>query len=1126
MEANREVAEILAQSTSSLSANRDEKDPELKAGYLKDDAFTIEARSDHSGRFSYPSTGSLAKLPTFHATNQMVTDFTSLNLAGKQMRDFTFLPTLRTVAEVDLSENGLYYIPEELKMLKNLKRLCMNRNSIDSWEVVPRKLIALSLSQNLITDVPKTVSKLETLQFLDLSHNNIIHLGMLSKISTLEYLFLRCNQIQKCSELKVLNRLIELDLEKNMISNFEEIRYFEFCNSLKVLNVAGNPCTDDDENPGDPKSLRFLCTFPNCFGQGLYAKGKAELQRSLIYQAGKFASEISEAYYPSEHINKQGRQYFEIYCKDLGTDILLEDNSQKNKVRVHYKRNSTRVESTKDISKLITFQKESGITEPLGRLFTTKQKTISEPNTPMNIFQKSSETRPIKQMTNMITGQIGVLETKPNDISIAELPQMEIAIRERADNLGSRQPVLDLLHFHERSRASSPSKPNISAQTSVFGMQTKINNYMTSATKQISSSSVVNPGQSIMSPPKRIKLVSQFTFNATSKGTDLNESPIATSPNHEVSSRSILVLDKSEPSKTEKINVLQQYQMSPEKINQKNHQMTSMFNLSSGNRIVDEYEPEFPSNDARTKCDYVQGNSTGNEKKFFTKSNRKGDEVHVFNSSPQQIDNVLEPLSKSDKQGYNLKKAQNAMVNLIQRIKPVKKYASSPGDEILTVTVEPSKLKASEKCSNCSDLISKLQGALLRSKTITENSHLSKMFQPPMDADQILFLVEDLIQKHEKVLGTQKEIKETNTHLIKRIEKLEDALCNHVKNTGLSREVSPGQTNYFYRSNIQRTQPDSRKTYTRKLNPFGSNQMLEKLQPPTLCSYEPTDNTSLTSNLDSIHSGQCNMNKGPVTINQLARAHTPNQNTSKIASIPSKELQDWMMSKGFLPQSGNEPTTSKTKSMAHDELLNCSIQGTHRGMNSSVPPIYPTGSPARNAIGSFDPVAFIMSKKSCLQQNRFVSMSNPRLLLTQDSNLQPKSNARGSIGVKTPRHCQTQNMENISSGGFPGKELMEHLNLHRESRVGINLRPTAQKLHFLQQNLVDRKARGPTLVSEFPEARLAEQRKSGQIGGRVVRGPQLSLTKPELMMKAHPKSSRAQYLQSVMHPSQLSKPHQ
>lgn len=1062
------IPEYLVESNSSQDPADPAKQNQAKPE-SREEVFTLEPFSDHSGRNSYRSTPSLAKSsPTIG--KELITDFTALNLAGKNLRDFTFLPNLRTVAEIDLSENGLYYIPEELSKLSNLKRLCMDRNSIDCWDFVPKKLTALSLSQNLITDISKHVSKLEALQFLDLSHNQLTEVVSLSRIPSLKYLFLRGNHIKRCRDLKVLNRLAELDLEKNLVTDFEEIRCFEYCHSLKILNVAGNPCTDNNENPGDPKSSRFLCTFPNCFGQGLYAKGTAELQTSLIYQAGSQSPEVANNHLqsPSEVLNV--RSYFQIYSQDLGTKVALEDSSQPRQKRVQYKRSSSKATTTQATMNQIYLQQEGGVKESLGKVLTKHQETISEPNTPVGIVQRQPETRGLRQVPT--PGQIQLFPTRQASFSTQDLPQKEVSNSEGIQINNSIQGKFQRWDSHDTGHMSSPQKSQNSPQKSLFGIASRMNNFMVGSNKHATAASVGNLGLLSVSPPNKKKLVSQFTFHLASKNGGLDESPKASTPNLGKGFQEHLPQELRYSSVAdEKISRLEQIPKSPEKIRTQ-PQPVSIFNLSSGNRINADISSGVSKDAHNIHCETIKEETVESSVPVVLSQ-----DDGIIQLKPAQIEQpaLTTGLKPSTKTGrgvvphhttQSFQHLHNPVVNLIQRIKPLQQNLSATDNQSFTVTVDSQHDKHPVKCSSCTDLMPKLQRLFLQNKLLAESTYFKDICKGILKADQVVLLVEHIISQHELELEKQRESQTVIQHLHKRIEKLEDALCSQLNPSqpNLSGTKSPGICHTPGRSPTvyQSTVP---KPLTRKFKPVGGTILFERPRTTVTGYHEaesaPTDRSDVSNSRPKMQSFEQVLARYRPQSESSSKKHNPK------SIVPSPELQQWMQDRGLItqPVAANmnvEPNSDQL--MKADNHRSLDLRGNGMAAGHEI-----RQNPSFSARQFNQAIAQKSSRNYEMHNSGLNSVSHSRLMPRPNSDMLRVPGSMSMVGER----MFTQLSSSVRADSQP-RQTDSPLELAKEGQHEMSFKQTPQRYRYLDQQFRDWRPRTQPGTQSGPAAKLAE----------------------------------------------------
>ncbi|XP_017846354.2 dynein regulatory complex subunit 3 [Drosophila busckii] len=117
---------------------------------------------------------------------------------------------------------------DHLWILPNLTKLCLNCNKIE---------------------VIEHIGMLTALKELNLSFNYITKIENLHTLINLEVLSLFSNRITKIENLEALDKLVILSIGNNLIEKFDGIERLRFVNSLRVLNLEGNPIAKLPEFP-------------------------------------------------------------------------------------------------------------------------------------------------------------------------------------------------------------------------------------------------------------------------------------------------------------------------------------------------------------------------------------------------------------------------------------------------------------------------------------------------------------------------------------------------------------------------------------------------------------------------------------------------------------------------------------------------------------------------------------------------------------------------------------------------------------------------------------------------------------------------------------------------------------
>ncbi|PLB50554.1 leucine-rich repeat-containing protein 40 [Aspergillus steynii IBT 23096] len=178
-------------------------------------------------------------------------------LQGKLTSDIGHLKNLETL---DLHNNSITDLPEELRSLKCLRFLNVGNNQLASlpFEALSQlPLKDLNAQRNKLsgTLIPANVTKLETLQNLDVSSNALVQLSGQGDIElpSLQTLAISMNRIQKLPSISRWRELLTLSAEDNKIC---EIPHgFVELKSIKNVDFTGNDISKLDERIGLIESL-------------------------------------------------------------------------------------------------------------------------------------------------------------------------------------------------------------------------------------------------------------------------------------------------------------------------------------------------------------------------------------------------------------------------------------------------------------------------------------------------------------------------------------------------------------------------------------------------------------------------------------------------------------------------------------------------------------------------------------------------------------------------------------------------------------------------------------------------------------------------------------------------------
>lgn len=151
-----------------------------------------------------------------------------------------------TARVLDISNNNIRDIPATLSRLSSLQKLLLNSNDIVNGFMCGEALkhlkclTVLSLSQNLLTTLPKELGALVSLRQLDVGNNKLTSLpNEIKFLSQLQVLKANNNRISTITEsIGDCVSLTEVDLSSNLLTELPET--FGKLNSLKALHLSNN----------------------------------------------------------------------------------------------------------------------------------------------------------------------------------------------------------------------------------------------------------------------------------------------------------------------------------------------------------------------------------------------------------------------------------------------------------------------------------------------------------------------------------------------------------------------------------------------------------------------------------------------------------------------------------------------------------------------------------------------------------------------------------------------------------------------------------------------------------------------------------------------------------------------
>lgn len=197
--------------------------------------------------------------------NEVPAELSSLPaLETLYMRDcgltsFAALASLKSLRELDVSENRLEAPPPELGELASLERLYLSSCGLKEFPLAVSglaKLEYLNLDRNSIETLPDSLPL--SLKWLRLNNNRLSSLpDSIGSIAGLKRLYLNGNSLAALPEsVSSLTSLEDVALGNNKLSEFPKALLS--LQSLRNLDLRGNPLTSLPEDIGQLKNLRTL----------------------------------------------------------------------------------------------------------------------------------------------------------------------------------------------------------------------------------------------------------------------------------------------------------------------------------------------------------------------------------------------------------------------------------------------------------------------------------------------------------------------------------------------------------------------------------------------------------------------------------------------------------------------------------------------------------------------------------------------------------------------------------------------------------------------------------------------------------------------------------------------------
>ncbi|TXT60932.1 MAG: putative Leucine-rich repeat domain protein [Promethearchaeota archaeon] len=165
------------------------------------------------------------------------------------------------IIELDFLFKSIKEIPDQIKLLKDLKYLILRYNKLEKipkWIGSLDSLVVLNINVNSLVQLPESISKLKSLQKLSLWKNRLTNLPeSLGELNSLEELNLRLNYLKALPDsLGKLKNLSELNLHDNKLDHIPES--IGYCSRLKDLNLSWNYLTHLPDTLGSLINLEVL----------------------------------------------------------------------------------------------------------------------------------------------------------------------------------------------------------------------------------------------------------------------------------------------------------------------------------------------------------------------------------------------------------------------------------------------------------------------------------------------------------------------------------------------------------------------------------------------------------------------------------------------------------------------------------------------------------------------------------------------------------------------------------------------------------------------------------------------------------------------------------------------------
>lgn len=151
---------------------------------------------------------------------------------------------LENLRSLDLKNTKINSLPEN--NLLNLEEIYLDHNYFDSFldgtlKPMNKSLKVLTMSHNLLKEIPSEVLNVPNLEVLDVSFNDIVKLPTYFNLFNLKELYLTENKVNSIENIGLLRSLEKLALDKNELTELSE-SLFELVN-LVYLDLSYNKLT-------------------------------------------------------------------------------------------------------------------------------------------------------------------------------------------------------------------------------------------------------------------------------------------------------------------------------------------------------------------------------------------------------------------------------------------------------------------------------------------------------------------------------------------------------------------------------------------------------------------------------------------------------------------------------------------------------------------------------------------------------------------------------------------------------------------------------------------------------------------------------------------------------------------